>query len=52
MILDVLFVVPIEGGGGGDDDDVALGMSGGVNGSVLREDTVNVGRFEDLYERK
>ena len=51
-MLVILFVVPIEGGGGGDDDGVALDMSGGGNESVLRDDTVDVGRFEDLYERK
>ena len=51
--LVILFVVPIEGGGGGGDDgEVALDMSGGGNESVLRDDTVDVRRFEDLYERK
>ena len=50
-MLVILFVVPIEGGGG-DGDEVAVDMSGGGNEGVLRDDTVDVGRFEDLYERK
>ena len=51
VTLRVLFVVPIKVAGGGDDDGT-LDMSGVVNENVLPDETVDVGRFEELYERE